>query len=72
VVYNFSSQAKSVTFSDGQTVNASASVGATTISAHDNGSSFVFDSTDFIGAVKPGATPWWAEWAIPGSVAIAD
>jgi len=52
--------------------NATASVGATTITAHNNGSDFVFDSTDFIGAVKPGATPWWAEWAIPNSVAIAE
>jgi hypothetical protein len=34
----------------------------------DNGSGFVFDSTDFIGAVKAGETPWYAEWAIPGSV----
>ena len=48
--------------------NASADVEPTLIEAYDNGSGFVFDSTDFIGAVKAGETPWYAEWAIPGSV----
>jgi hypothetical protein len=48
--------------------NVSANVGETVIEAFDNGSGFVFDSTDFIGAVKAGETPWYAEWAIPGSV----
>ena len=48
--------------------NVSANVGVTAIEAFDNGSGFVFDSTDFIGAVKAGETPWYAEWAIPGSV----
>ena len=47
--------------------NASASVSATTIVAIDNGSDFQFDSTDFIGAVKPNTTPWYSLWAIPGS-----
>jgi len=28
----------------------------------------VFDSTDYIGAVKEGSTPWYADWAIPGSL----
>jgi hypothetical protein len=48
--------------------NVSANVGETVIEAFDNGSGFVFDSTDFIGAVKAGETPWYAEWAIPSSV----
>jgi hypothetical protein len=48
--------------------NVSANVGETVIEAFDNGSGFVFDSTDFIGAVKAGETAWYAEWAIPGSV----
>jgi hypothetical protein len=48
--------------------NASANVGETTIEAYDNGSGFVFDSTDYIGAVKAGETPWYSEWVIPGSV----
>ncbi|MDC0494736.1 hypothetical protein OAN87_01745, partial [bacterium] len=48
--------------------NASASVTAEPITAKDNGSDFEFDATDFIGAVKEGATPWYSEWAIPGSL----
>ena len=48
--------------------NASASVTAEPITAQDNGSDFEFDATDFIGAVKEGATPWYSEWAIPGSL----
>ena len=48
--------------------DASASVGITTIPATDNGSGFVFDETDYVGPVKGGETPWFAEWAIPGSV----
>ena len=48
--------------------NDSASVTGDAITPQDNGSSFVFDSTDYIGAVKPGETLWYAEWAIPGSL----
>lgn len=48
--------------------NGSASVTAEPITAQDNGSDFEFDATDFIGAVKEGATPWYSEWAIPGSL----
>ena len=48
--------------------NDSAAVTAEAIAPQDTGSSFVFDSTDFVGAVKPGTTPWFAEWAIPGSI----
>jgi len=48
--------------------NDSASVPATDITALDNGSGFVFDSTDFVGAVKEGATPWFSEWVIEGSL----
>ncbi len=54
--------------SDYAITNASATVAATAITAQDNGSGFVFDSTDYIGAVKEGSTPWYAEWAIPGSL----
>ncbi len=55
----------------------SAAVGtvtATTFTAVDNGSGFVFQPTTYIGAVAPGttaATAWWAEWTIPGSLADA-
>ena len=48
--------------------NGSASVTAEPITAQDNGSDFEFDATDFIGAVKEGATPWYSEWAIPDSL----
>ena len=48
--------------------NDSASVSATDITALDNGSGFVFDSTDFVGAVKEGTTPWFSEWVIEGSL----
>jgi hypothetical protein len=48
--------------------NASAEVTAEAITAQDNGSTFEFDATDFVGAVKEGTTPWYAEWAIPGSL----
>jgi hypothetical protein len=44
---------------------------APTITAVANGSSFMFDATDYIGAVEPG-TPaneaWWAGWTIPGTL----
>ena len=48
--------------------NDSASITGDAITPQDNGSSFVFDSTDYIGAVKPDETPWYAEWVIPGSL----
>lgn len=42
---------------------------ATTIAATENGSGFVFDQTNFIGAVDPAATSgWWEGWTIPGSL----
>lgn len=44
---------------------------ASTITALDNGSGFIFDQTDFIGAVKPttaAADAWWAGWIIPGAL----
>lgn len=42
---------------------------APTIDAVDNGDSFVFDQTAYIGAVDPAAaTGWWEGWIIPGSL----
>jgi len=44
---------------------------AATITAMDNGSGFVFDQTDFVGAVAPGteaASAWWAGWIIEGAL----
>ncbi|BFM08059.1 hypothetical protein [Halioxenophilus aromaticivorans] len=41
----------------------------TSITAVDNGSGFVFDPTNYIGAVDPAAASgWWEGWTIPGSV----
>lgn len=48
--------------------NAKAAVPATAITPQNNGSGFTFDATDFIGAVKPGTVPWFAEWVIEGSL----
>jgi hypothetical protein len=59
-----------VTLDSALAVDAPA-VTAPTIDAVDNGSGFTFDSTDFIGAVKPGtvaADAWWADWTLPGTL----
>ena len=37
----------------------------------DNGSGFVFDNTDYVGAVEPGTDAdeaWWAGWTLPGTL----
>ncbi len=44
---------------------------APTFTKVDNGGSFTFDETDYIGAVAPGTAPedaWWADWIIEGSL----
>lgn len=44
-------------------------VGETVINAVENGSGFVFDQTDFVGAVDPDAgTGWWEGFSLPGTV----
>jgi len=51
--------------------NNEATVADTTATATDNGSGFVFDTTDYIGAVAPGtaaASAWYAGWIIDGSL----
>jgi hypothetical protein len=53
------------------TNTAASLVSAPTITATDNGSSFAFDQTDYIGAVEPGtaaADAWYAGWIIEGSL----
>lgn len=45
---------------------------STTIPAVNNGSSFVFDSTDYIGAVDPdAASGWWEGWTLPNTLGTA-
>lgn len=45
---------------------------APTIVAVNNGSGFVFDQTDYIGAVEPNGTAWWQGWTIPNSLSAAE
>ncbi len=45
---------------------------APTINAVDNGSGFVFDQTDFVGAVEPGGEAWWEGWTLPGTVGAQE
>ncbi|WP_206046773.1 hypothetical protein [Mangrovimicrobium sediminis] len=51
--------------------DAEALVTPPSITAVDNGSGFVFDETDFVGAVEPGTSAgaaWWSGWTIPGAL----
>lgn len=61
-----------VTFDDAWAVNeVDAEVGLTVINAVNNGSGFMFDQTDYVGAVEPGTTAanaWWAGWTLPGTL----
>ena len=41
---------------------------APVINAVNNGSGFVFDQTDFVGAVDPNGDAWWQGWTLPGTV----
>ena len=45
---------------------------APAINAVDNGSGFVFDQTDFVGAVEPGGDAWWEGWTLPGTVGAQE
>ncbi|MGB0217895.1 MAG: hypothetical protein ACPHN2_19865 [Sinimarinibacterium flocculans] len=51
---------------------AAAQLGAAPqMSPVNNGSSFTFDPTDYIGAVEPGTAAgqaWWAGWTLPGTL----
>jgi len=62
------------TLSPTMAVNESfADVGETIIEAVNTGSGFVFDQTDFIGAVDPTANSgWWEGWILEGSLDSAD
>jgi hypothetical protein len=41
---------------------------APVINAVNNGSGFVFDQTDYVGAVDPNGDAWWEGWILPGSL----
>ncbi|WP_420465357.1 hypothetical protein [Panacagrimonas sp.] len=65
--------AATFTVDDAYAINeAIAELGSpTTIVATSNGSGFVFDQTDYIGAVEPGTAAgdaWWAGWTLPGTL----
>jgi hypothetical protein len=50
-----------------------ADVIAPAITAVANGSSFMFEQTDYIGAVEPGTSPanaWWAGWTLPNTLRL--
>ena len=60
-----------ITFDTAFALTSNGTVAATTPVATNNGSNFVFDTTDYVGAVKPGqaaATAWYAGWIIDGSL----
>tara|TARA_R110002072_G_scaffold293478_1_gene462875 strand:+ start:4662 stop:7442 length:2781 start_codon:yes stop_codon:yes gene_type:complete len=38
------------------------------INAVNNGSGFVFDQTNYVGAVDPNGSAWWKGWTLPGTL----
>ncbi|WP_421793825.1 thrombospondin type 3 repeat-containing protein [Hydrocarboniphaga effusa] len=66
-----------VTLNSGYAVNEGAAdlASPTSITPANNGSSFTFDQTDYVGAVAPGtpaSNAWWAGWTLPGTLAVAE
>ena len=59
-----------LTYSDTLAIQQSAAqlAAAPTINAVNNGSGFVFDQTDFVGAVDPNGDAWWQGWTLPGTL----
>jgi len=60
-----------IAFDTAFALTSNGTVASTTPVATDNGSGFVFDTTDYVGAVEPGqaaATAWYAGWIIDGSL----
>ncbi len=60
-----------LTYSDTLSINEQEALldSAPVIEAVNNGSGFVFDQTDFVGAVDPrAATGWWQGWTLEGTV----
>jgi hypothetical protein len=63
-------QSQTITYSATLAINEAAAQldEAPIINAVNNGSGFVFDQTDFIGAVDPNGEAWWQGWTLPGTV----
>jgi hypothetical protein len=59
-----------LTYSDTLAIQQSAAqlAAAPAINAVNNGSGFVFDQTDFVGAVDPNGDAWWQGWILPGTL----
>jgi hypothetical protein len=45
---------------------------APVIVAVNNGSNFVFEQTDYVGAVDPNGLAWWQGWTLPGSIGVPE
>jgi hypothetical protein len=71
---NDDSQSLGLSYSDTLAIQESQAQLATApvINAVNNGSGFVFDQTDFIGAVDPNGDAWWQGWTLPGTVVEAE
>ncbi|WP_116364359.1 hypothetical protein [Parahaliea mediterranea] len=66
---------QTLTYSATMAINESAArlASAPVITAVNNGSGFVFDQTDYVGAVDPDAsTGWWEGWTLPNTLGTAQ
>ncbi len=66
---------ETLTYSDTLAINEPAAVlgSAPTIMPANNGSSFMFEETSYVGAVDPAAdSGWWQGWTIEGSVGESE
>jgi hypothetical protein len=45
---------------------------APVINAVNNGSGFVFDQTDYVGAVDPNGDAWWMGWTLPNTIGAQE
>jgi hypothetical protein len=62
--------ALTLTYSDTLAIQESAAQlsAAPTINAANNGSNFVFDQTNYVGAVDPNGDAWWQGWTLPNTL----
>ncbi len=68
VVEQTLSYSASLAINESQAILDSAPV----INAVNNGSGFVFDQTDFVGAVDPRGDAWWEGWTLPNTVGASE